>query len=357
MLSPRFHYNIWTDLYIRMTAWRNSPRGLKAVQVPLHHVPHYCLGRVVGHKDITVYLFFPRMYEPGKQQNFPGRGSSGQAHYLLRTWTDSILIPAVFRHISPSSRQHIPPSWEAARRKAQAYYQEYRSGVAKDKRKEVQMQTLHYLLHPQSLAGIWQDIQQQLTDDQYLLYRGVQLLFSSRNTKLGYSYPTLAVAWTAFDRTLTATLDFAYLSRERVWIDLGKETVSAGYALPRQRSGSDSAPTTFLLCLCCQKSFARWAALGEKDTSVKVQEYPMAMLQDATSTTIEMSRSSCKRQEGWVFSQGYNSIKELYNAINTKLFSNQQLSQLAWDLTIEKMIHSLGKGSKKVIKDNLIYNY
>lgn len=356
-LSPRFHYNIQTDLHIRMTAWRDSPRGLTAVQVPLHHVPHYCLGRVVGHEDITVYLFFPRMYEPGKQQNFPGRGSSGQAHHLLRTWTDSILIPAVFRHISPSSRQHIPPSWDAARRKAQAYYQEYRSGVAEGERKEVQMQTLHYLLHPQSLAGIWQDIQQQLTDDQHLLYRGVQLLFSSRNTKLGYSYPTLAAVWTAFERTLTATLDFTYLSRERVWIDLGKETVSAGYALPQQRSGADSAPTTFLLRPCCQKSFARWAALGEKDGSVKVQEYPMAMLRDATSTTIEMSRSSGKRQAGWVFSQGYNSIKELYDAANTKPFSNARLSQLAWDPAIEKMIHGLGRGSTRVTKESLICNY
>jgi hypothetical protein len=109
---------------------------------------------VAGHEDITVYLFFPRIYEPGKRHNFPGRGSSGQAHHLLRTWTDSILIPAVFRHVSPSSRQHIPPSWEAARRKAQAYYLEYRSGVAEDERKEVQMQTLHYLLQPQSLGRI-----------------------------------------------------------------------------------------------------------------------------------------------------------------------------------------------------------
>ena len=356
-LSPRFHSNIRTDLHIQMTAWRDSPQGPKAVQVPLHHVPHYCLGRVVGREDITVYLFFPRMYEPGKEHNFPGRGSSGQAHHLLRTWTDSILIPAVFRHVSPSSRQHIPPSWEAARRKAQAYYQEYRSGVAEDERKEVQLQTLHYLLHPQSLAGIWQDIQQQLTDDQYLLYRGAQLLFSSRNTKLGYSYPTLARAWAALDRTLTATLNFAYLGQERVWIDLGKETVAAGYALPRQRSGPDSLPTTFLLRPCCQKSFTQWAVLGEKDVSVKAQEYPLAMLRDATSMTMEMSRSSRKRQEGWVFSQSYNSIKELYDAANTKPFSNQRLSQLAWDPTIEKMIHGLGKGSKKGAKDNLIYNY
>ncbi len=92
-LFPQFHSNIRTDLHLYYTVYHDFGRGPRPVKVKLHQVPHYYLGRVIGHEDISTYIFFPRMYDPEKPTNFPGKGG-GQAHDLLRTWTDRILLPA-----------------------------------------------------------------------------------------------------------------------------------------------------------------------------------------------------------------------------------------------------------------------
>ena len=161
-LFPRFHTNIQTNLHLYTTVLYDFGKGEKQVRVKLQKVPHYCAGRVLGHEGITFYVFFPRMYEPDKATNFPGKGD-GEPYNLLRTWTDSILIPAIFRHIPATSRQHFPHSWEHARQKAQAYHAE-RSTKTRHNKLEDQVLSLHYSLHPQSLAAIWQDIQEQLLD-------------------------------------------------------------------------------------------------------------------------------------------------------------------------------------------------
>ena len=58
------------------------------------------------------------MHEPEKPTNFLGKDGDEQ-HGLLRIWTNSILIPAIFCHIPATSHQHFPFSWEHARFKAQ----------------------------------------------------------------------------------------------------------------------------------------------------------------------------------------------------------------------------------------------
>lgn len=67
------------------------------------------------------------------------------------------------------------------------------------------------------------------------------------------------------------------------------------------------------------------------------------MLRDAGDITLEMSPSSRKRQEGWVFSQAYNSYKEVFNAAKTKPFGNPYLCQLTWDCNVAKMIEKQGR--------------
>jgi hypothetical protein len=46
-------------------------------------------------------------------------------------------------------------------------------------------------------------------------------------------------------------LNFDYLDRAKVWIDLGKETVCPDYVLPKERLGHDSQPATYLIRACC----------------------------------------------------------------------------------------------------------
>jgi hypothetical protein len=102
-----------------------------------------------------------------------------------------VLIPALFRYVPATSRQHLPSSWEHARQKAQAYSAEHLS-KASSKAGVGYVFSLYYQLHPHSLAAIWQDIQDQLTEPANLLYRDAKLFFSSKNTKLRFSYTCLS---------------------------------------------------------------------------------------------------------------------------------------------------------------------
>jgi hypothetical protein len=122
---PCFYTNIQNDLYTYTTLSYDFGKGEKLIQRKIHQVPHYRLGRLLGREDITVYILFPRMYDPQKSTNFPGKGG-GSAGNLLRTWTDQIFLPALFRHVYPTSRQYYPISWEHARQKAEARYTELR---------------------------------------------------------------------------------------------------------------------------------------------------------------------------------------------------------------------------------------
>jgi hypothetical protein len=338
-LYPRFSSNIKSNLHLYATVHYDYGRGEKAISIPLHKVPHYYLGRVIGHEDTSVFILFPRMFYPEKETNFPGR-SDGKAHGLLRTWTDQLLLPAIFRHVPASSRQHFPISWDHARRKAIAHSTEHRGLVAT----KTPSLSLHYALHPNSLATIWQDIQQQLTDPANQIYHGAQLVFSSKNTKLRFAYPTIAGVWEAFDRALAPAFDLAFLDRARFWIDLGKEVACTDYAMPGEDLASDSEPATYLMRSCCQASFVRWAREQDVGTSAKPTTYPVATLRDAQDMTVEMSRRSTKRQQGWVFSQVYNSFKEQYDAAKTKPFSHPRLGRLAWDSVVAQMLQQQGKG-------------
>jgi hypothetical protein len=59
---------------------------------------------------------------------------------------------------------------------------------------------------------------------------------------------------------------------------------------------------------------------------------------------METSLSSCKRLVGWLFSQSYNSFKEIFDTTKTKPFSNKFLNQLSWDKFIAATIKQVGKG-------------
>ena len=69
------------------------------------------------------------------------------------------------------------------------------------------------------------------------------------------------------------------------------------------------------------------------------------MLDNSCDMRIEMSRTSLKRKQGWVFSQLYNSFKEISDAAKVKPFHNPFLNKLAWDPKVEAMIKNQGKGN------------
>ena len=142
---------------------------------------------------------------------------------------------------------------------------------------------------------------------------------------------------------MKAALDLLYINRDEVWLDIGKEVIAVDSTPAGEVIDSDPDPTTCLFKSCCLEAFSQWAILEEPAKSVIPTVYPTAMLRDASDITLDMSRSSRKRQEGWVFSQAYNSYKEIFDAAKTKPFSNLYLRQLTWDPLVAEMIKQQGR--------------
>jgi hypothetical protein len=340
---PRFHTNIQKDLHTYTTLSFDFGKGERLIQRKIHQVPHYRFGRLLGHEGISVYILFPRMYDPQKPTNFPGKGS-GSAENLLRIWTDQILLPALFRHVHPTSRQHYPTSWEHARQKAEARYAELRGQIETDP-VPAQARSMHYPVSPDCVSALWQDIEQQLLLPQNAIFSQAQIFFSGKNSKLQFPRPTLSNTWEAFNRNFSTAFDFQYLNRSTTWVDVGKEITGCDFALPGQETGTDSRPTTYLFKSCCATTLGRWVAFQEPGRPVIVTQYPTAMLRDAASLTLEISRSSRQRQEGLSYIQVYNSIKEPYDAGKTKPFGSPFLPKLAWDTEVAAALAKAVRGS------------
>ncbi len=121
-------------------------------------------------------------------------------------------------------------------------------------------------------------------------------------------------------------------------MDIGKETICEDSALPQQELSNGASPATYLYRTCCLDSFHQWALFGEHPRTTSKSLYTAAMLDNSCDMRIEMSQASLKRKKGWVFSQLYNSFKELADAAKVKPFHNPFLNRLAWDPKVEAMI-------------------
>ncbi|RSL80950.1 hypothetical protein CEP52_017299 [Fusarium oligoseptatum] len=60
------------------------------VHRPVHQIPHYTFGRVVGFEDISLYLLFPNLYREEQK-------CSKLRDEDFRLWMDGILLPATAR--------------------------------------------------------------------------------------------------------------------------------------------------------------------------------------------------------------------------------------------------------------------
>ena len=58
-VTPQVVLNLATNIYFTFPVTRQCGQ---TQQVPLYTIPHYFLGQVVGHKDISIFLFFPHLH-------------------------------------------------------------------------------------------------------------------------------------------------------------------------------------------------------------------------------------------------------------------------------------------------------
>jgi hypothetical protein len=140
--TPHILSNLDSDIHLTLLTPTSNDRTRR---VPLHMVPHYQFGRVVGYKDVTLYLFFPYLYERRKANNYLNQDT-------LRRWTDRVLLPTIYSQVSASILQHYPAGYEHSKLSGKAGHTEAHS--RKDK-SGVRHQYIHHFLQHDILQEVW----------------------------------------------------------------------------------------------------------------------------------------------------------------------------------------------------------
>lgn len=82
-----------------------------------------------------------------------------------------------------------------------------------------------------------------------------------------------------------------------------------------------SPPITFIYRTCCLEKLALWARLGEGSRSVTAYAYPTAMLGGTYNPTLEMSKSSRMRWEGWYSARHIKAIRRYLTPLKHSLLA------------------------------------
>ncbi|KAI9035127.1 uncharacterized protein KD926_004496 [Aspergillus affinis] len=145
-----------------------------SVRRPVHQVPHYTFGRLVGFEDISLYLLFPRLYREGQQ-------SSRLLDQDFRQWMDEILLPIINCCYSGDLIQHYPSSFDHSRLNATARGVEMRSQRVDPVARE---QLLVYFLPPEALPTIWERILEVTKRPRCHQFQDVRILIERKNLKI-----------------------------------------------------------------------------------------------------------------------------------------------------------------------------
>ncbi|KAB8266546.1 hypothetical protein BDV30DRAFT_247683 [Aspergillus minisclerotigenes] len=314
------------------------------VRRPVHKVPHYTFGRVAGFEDISLYLLFPQLYREEQQ-------CSRLRDEDFTLWMDQILLPAIYKHYPSSLTQHYPSSCDHSRSNATARGVEMRSQRVDPVARE---QMLFYFLPPDALRELWETIQEKVQMPGLQHFQGVQILLQAKNLKTVTKDVTWQKMIDRFEQYWHHAIIESYATTG-FFFAIGKEVCPSGISKVALQQTSFSSPLqspeesqaqTLLWRRCCLDSYAAWApsAQGSADDGFHQTFYPMSMLQDTGSLTLETHAVSWSRQAGLLYSQFYSSVKEIFAAGNIYPFTNTAIENLALDPKLRKTWQAVGGG-------------
>jgi hypothetical protein len=317
---------------------------------PIHQIPHYTFGRLVGFEDVTLYLLFPHLYRKNQQ-------SSRLRDHDFRLWMDEVLLPILYQQNSSAHVQHYPSSYDHSRYNATARGIETLSQRVDPVARE---QQLSYYIPPDCLVPVWDQILVAVQEPRYHHFRDVTILLQVKNLKV----LTKDVTWELMIQRFQGYWSSAIHSRftgPDFYFDIGKEVCPrqsslAGSCATESRvlheaatnrvDGGNLLPAEVLLWKrCCLESYGSFMQDGwMKDRTRKEIFYPFSMLHDTGSLTIESSPQSPSRAAGLLYTQLYPSVKEVFAAGNIYPFTNTAIETLALDKKLRRTWELVGGG-------------
>lgn len=138
--APHMIYNLASDVHLTLPVDVNG----KPRRVPLHKIPHYLFGRVVGFDDLSLYVFFPRLFNPDYTDN------TYLTQATLQRWIDKVLLATLYTQAEGGTTQHYPADYTHAKMSSLAKYAETHSRTPNDARQLA----MTYFIPPQNVAKV-----------------------------------------------------------------------------------------------------------------------------------------------------------------------------------------------------------
>ncbi|RKL03743.1 hypothetical protein BFJ70_g17255 [Fusarium oxysporum] len=160
--------DLQSDLHLcpRTVQYLDMVGNQRRVHRPVHQIPHYTFGRLIGFEDVSLYLLFPNLYREEQK-------SSRLRDEDFRAWMDGVLLPIIHNHYSNSHIQHYPSSYDHSKYNATARGIET---LAQRVHPVAREQQLKYYLPPESLGAVWASIQHAVQEPGFRHFRDITVL-------------------------------------------------------------------------------------------------------------------------------------------------------------------------------------
>jgi hypothetical protein len=349
---PLKKQNISTDVHINSTVdsqSHNPDRPSRLVSAMLKDIPHFILGKVVGAPDISVYILFPYLATTSSTGSF--RSLTNEQY---SRWLDRIFLPAVHEYYDAHYLQHMPASWEHGLANSRAHRVENRQ-IETDSYKAQSYTGYH--LDPEFLGDVWTTVLHTVQSTPGLLdFRDPQLFLAAKNTKLQFktspSRPTLLDAMENFALYFDRYIDPTFIYIDRFYVDLGKEICPRVSLLRRQQQHTGDEAQVYCWKRCCLRSNIFWMYDGQppSDKGAGQRFYNLNMLGDTGGLTSLVPHRSKQYKGGLIYSQYYNSVKEISDAQQLHPFEHDGLEELALDPQIRQGARHVAGGRHSDVK-------
>lgn len=348
--APQMKQNMTADVHIRDRMFipnEDPERPDRSRPAMLHQIPHFMLGRIEGAHDIAVFVLFPHI--PVFGEKF--KSLSGEQ---LSRWVDQIYLPALHKFYKAHYTQHIPASFQTASCNSKAHSVEIRQVQGQSYKSK---RAIGYHLQPEYLDDVWGEILTRIANAPGLAdFRDPQIFFSSKGTKLQFktsdTRPRLNDSMRHFQSFLEDCLDLDFVETDRLYVDIGKEICPQTSLIGDQEAQLDEEPQVYTWKRCCLEKYMRWMydGLAPSKKGEGQRYYTQNMLYDAGSLTSVTSKKSKHREGGLIYSQFYNSVKEIYDANKCFPFANDAMEELALDPHIRNATRNILGGGRRDAK-------
>jgi hypothetical protein len=343
---PKVHpfLNLDADIHFGLKVPSYNKRGILTQKyAPLHKIPHYCFGSIIGMEGLLMFVFFPALHVESDYEHSTYLSKQDQ-----ELWYDAVLAPAIHKTIQSSNiLQYYPATARIADIDSTTLSAE--SLARKDSSRE---QLLKHALQPQYLDSLWSQILETIAEDLGCYrFQGASLFMHAKNTKLESMEVDggLNAAYEGWVKSWSQATDPQFYNKDRTFVDLAKQTTSEDSALPYDQIPEDHEAEVFLWKKCCLDAYAKRRTILNPDGSVakgnpKCRTYPWATMRDTIGQTLFAAPQGKESQDGLIYSQFYAVIKTPFDTTKVYVFDNESLENLALDPGYIRSLQQEGGG-------------